>query len=399
MTSDNQTPLPSRILTFGSEQRPVDIGQYAMVACDVPLQLESGQQLSNIPVAYQTYGRLSPRRDNAILLCHALTGDQFAAGTHPVTLRPGWWDAMIGPGRPFDTERYFIICSNVLGGCMGTLGPKDTNPATGKPYGLDFPVITIADMVAVQHRLITEVLKIDQLACVVGGSMGGMQALEWGRRYPKAMRGVLAAATSWRHSPQNIAFHEVGRQAVMADPEWHHGRYIQERTFPARGLAVARMTAHVTYLSEQALQQKFGRKLQNRSQISFGFDADFQVESYLRHQGKAFVDRFDPNSYLYITRAVDYFDLASDSEGMLAEAFRRTAVKFCLVSFTSDWLFPPAESRQLVRALSAAAAKVAYVEIESDKGHDAFLLDEPLFSNAISGFLEGLKLEYEEYAA
>ena len=355
---------------------------------DKPLRLDGSARLAPVEIAYETYGALDAERSNAILVCHALTGDQHLANTHPVTGKGGWWDTMVGPGRPIDTERYFVICTNVIGACMGSSGPASTNPATGEPWGLDFPVITIRDMVRAQAMLIDH-LGIDTLFAVAGGSMGGMQVLQWTASYPERVFSALPLATATRHSAQNIAFHEVGRQAIMADPEWKGGDYRLHQTVPARGLAVARMTAHITYLSEQALQRKFGRNLQNRDALGFGFDADFQVESYLRHQGSTFVDRFDANSYLYITRAMDYFDLAGAHGGVLANAFRGSATRFCLMSFTSDWLFPTRESREIVHALNAAAANVSFVEVDSDKGHDAFLLDEPEMFRTLSGFLKG----------
>jgi homoserine O-acetyltransferase len=293
----------------------------------------------------------------------------------------------VGPGLPFDTDRYFVICSNVLGGCMGTTGPKEADPRTGKPYGLGFPVITVGDMVRAQKLLIDH-LGIEQLFCVTGGSMGAMQALQWAAAYPQAVFAAVPIAGASRHTAQNIAFHEVGRQAIMADPDWCGGDYQVQGRNPSRGLAVARMAAHITYLSEAALHRKFGRNLQDRSTVTYGFDADFQVESYLRYQGSSFVDRFDANSYLYITRAMDYFDLAVEF-GSVPNAFRGTPVRFCLVSFTSDWLFPTSESRAIVHALNAVAANVSFVEIESDKGHDAFLLEEPEFFTTLRGFLDG----------
>ncbi len=355
---------------------------------DRPIRLDCGVELGPITVAYQTYGRLNADKSNAILICHALTGDHYVADPHPITGKPGWWSELVGPGRVFDTDRYFLICSNVLGGCMGTTGPADVNPATGQPWGLSFPVITIGDMVQVQARLV-DYLGIGQLFCVVGGSMGGMQVLEWAQNYPDRVFSAIPIAAAARHSAQNIAFHEVGRQAIVADPDWCDGNYLLEGKRPHRGLAVARMAAHITYLSEPALHQKFGRNLQNRDTVAYGFDADFQVESYLRHQGSTFVDRFDANSYLYITRAMDYFDLAAENGGTLANAFRGTRTRFCVISFTSDWLFPTSESRAVVQALNAVAANVSFVEIKSDKGHDAFLLDEPEFHAALTGFLEG----------
>ncbi|MBM3512532.1 MAG: homoserine O-acetyltransferase [Alphaproteobacteria bacterium] len=358
------------------------------VTLTAPLVLQSGESLAPVTLAYQTYGTLNAAKSNAILVCHALTMDQFVCGVHPVTGKRGWGEDIVGPGKVIDTNRYFIVCANVLGGCMGSTGPKEINPTTGRAWGLRFPVITIRDMVLAQAKLLDH-LGIEKLLCVIGGSMGAMQALEWAVRFPHRVYSVAPIAGSYRHSAQNIAFHEVGRQAIMADPDWAHGNYLEQGSVPKRGLAVARMAAHITYLSEKALHQKFGRRLQNRDALSYGFDADFQVESYLRHQGASFVDRFDANSYLYITRAMDYFDLAAENGGVLANAFKGSNVRYMLISFTSDWLFPTEESRAIVRALNAAAANVSFVEIESDKGHDAFLLDEPEFHKTLQGFLDG----------
>jgi homoserine O-acetyltransferase len=354
---------------------------------DEPLHLDAGSELAPLTVAYQTYGTLDAERRNAVLICHALTGDQHVANRHPVTGKPGWWEIMIGPGKPIDTDRYFVVCANVLGGCMGTTGPASSNPVTGEAYGLALPVITVRDMVRAQAKLIDH-LGIETLFAVVGGSMGGMQVLQWVASYPDRVFAAIPIATAAKHSAQNIAFHEVGRQAVMADPEWHHGRYLALGTSPRKGLAVARMAAHITYLSEAALHRKFGRTLQDREALGFGFDADFQVESYLRYQGSSFVDRFDANSYLYLTRAMDYFDLAADHGGVLAKAFAGVKTRVCVVSFTSDWLFPTADSRQIVHALVAGNAPVSFVEIETDKGHDAFLLWEPELFATVRGFLE-----------
>jgi len=356
--------------------------------------LDCGLSLPSMDAAYRTYGTLNAARNNAILVCHALTGDQYVAETHPVTGKPGWWDAVVGPGLPVDTDRYFVICANVLGGCMGSTGPRssraDSDPPV--PWGTDFPPVTIRDMVRAQKMLIDH-LGIERLFAVIGGSMGGMQALQWAADYPDAVFAAVPVATAAYHSAQNIAFHEVGRQAIFADPDWQGGRYWETGTIPARGLAVARMCAHITYLSEQALTRKFGRRLQNAPKNpmeAIGLFGDmFEVESYLRHQGSTFVNRFDANSYLTITRAMDFFDLATDHGGDLAAAFRGTKTRFCLVSFTSDWLFPTSESRTIARALNQAAANVSFVEIPSDKGHDAFLLDEPDFHRMLAGFLEG----------
>jgi homoserine O-acetyltransferase/O-succinyltransferase len=352
-----------------------------------PLVMDAGVALAPWQIAYQTYGSLNRDRSNAVLICHALTGDQHVANMNPVTGKPGWWTTMVGPGRPVDTDRFFVICANVVGGCMGTTGPASNNPATGEPYALDFPVVTVRDMVRAQAALLDR-LGIESLFCVVGGSMGGMQVLQWAASYPERVFSALPIATSARHSAQNIAFHEVGRQAVMADPDWRGGRYLKEGTRPAKGLAVARMGAHITYLSEVALHRKFGRNFQDRSAPTFSFNADFQIESYLRHQGLSFVERFDANSYLYVTRAMDYFDIAAEHGGSLARAFKGTATRFCVISFTSDWLFPTSDSRALVHALNAAAASVGFVEVESDKGHDAFLLEEPEMFAAARGFID-----------
>ena len=350
------------------------------------LRLDSGARLAPLEIAYNTYGRLNAERSNAVLVCHALTGDQHVASIHPTTGKPGWWGRVVGPGKPLDPARHFIVCSNVIGGCMGSTGPASIDPKTGKPYGLAFPVITIADMVRAQAMLV-EALGIETLFAVIGGSMGGMQVLQWAADYPEKLFSAVCIAAAPRHSAQNIAFHEVGRQAIMADPDWRGGAYEPAGVRPEKGLAVARMAAHITYLSEAALQRKFGRELQ-RDGLSWGFDADFQVESYLRHQGASFVDRFDANSYLYITRAMDYFDLAARHGGSLTEAFRKArAVRFCVLSFSSDWLYSTAESRAVVRALNAAGCRASFAEIESDKGHDAFLLDEPQLDATLRGFL------------
>ena len=366
----------------------VQTGQSVELGREVPLELDCGVSLGPFTLAYQTYGTLNAERSNAVLLCHALTGDQFVLGPHPVTGKPGWWEMMVGPGKTFDTDRYFVICCNVLGGCMGTVGPREINPATGRRWGLDFPVITIRDMVKAQAMLLDH-LGIEQLFCVSGGSMGGMQVLQWVASFPERCFTAVPIACAAKHSAQNIALNEVGRQAIMADPEWREGRYQELGTNPVGGLAVARMAAHITYLSEAALHRKFGRALQDRSNVTYGFDADFQVESYLRHQGQSFVERFDANSYLYITRAMDYFDLAAEYDGVLANAFRGAETRFCVISFTSDWLYPTSENRAFVRALAAVAANVSFVEVVSDKGHDAFLLDEPDMFETLRGFLSG----------
>jgi homoserine O-acetyltransferase len=370
---DADHPRDSEVVVFGPDR---------------PLALDAGVSLSPFQIAYKTYGTLNAARTNAVLVCHALTGDQHVSSRHPVTKKQGWWETLVGPGKPIDTDRYFVICTNVIGGCMGSTGPASTNATTGKPWGLGLPVITIRDMVRAQAMLLDH-LGIDSLFAVVGGSMGGMQVLQWAASFPQRVFAALPIAAATRHSAQNIAFHEVGRQAIMADPEWRGGRYLVEEANPRRGLAVARMGAHITYLSDAALHRKFGRKFQDRDNPTFSFDADFEVESYLRHQGISFVERFDANSYLYLTRAMDYFDLAADHNGVLANAFKDTPTRFCVISFTSDWLFPTSDSRAIVHALNAAGARVSFAEIETDKGHDAFLLDEPELFAIVRGFLEG----------
>ena len=328
----NENPAAERFADRAKRQAQTANPQSEIVhfPADEPLPLDSGASLAPLSIAYQTYGTLNADKSNLMLVCHALTGDQHAANLHPLTGKPGWWDTMIGPGKPIDTDRYFVLCPNVIGGCMGSTGPSSINPATGQPYGPDFPVITVRDMVRAQARLLDH-LGIDQILSVIGGSMGGMQVLEWAASYKDRVFSAVPIACAARHSSQNIAFHEVGRQAVMADPDWREGRYLDEGKSPRKGLAVARMAAHITYLSDATLHEKFGRKLQDREKIAFGFDADFQVESYLRHQGMAFVDRFDANSYLYITRAMDYFDIAADHGGVLANAFAGTKTRFCLM--------------------------------------------------------------------
>ncbi|MBX6375331.1 MAG: homoserine O-acetyltransferase [Acetobacteraceae bacterium] len=372
---------------------PFPVVDHQRVVFPDGLALDCGAVVRPLVVAYRTYGRLNADRTNAVLVCHALTGDQYVAETHPVTGRPGWWENVVGPGRPIDTDRFFVICANVLGGCMGSTGPREEmtdaeGRGLGRPWGTDFPLVTIRDMVRAQKRLVTDHLGIERLLCVVGGSMGGMQVLEWAAEYPDVVFAAAPIATAAHHSAQNIAFHEVGRAAIHADPDWAGGRYWETGRVPAKGLSVARMVAHITYLSEQALTRKFGRRLRGASTLTFLEDV-FEVESYLRHQGSTFVRRFDANSYLTITRAMDYFDLAAEHGGELANAFRGTRTRFFVASFSSDWLFPTSESRALVRALNAAAANVSFVEITSDKGHDAFLLDEPDFHRALGGFLRG----------
>lgn len=354
-----------------------------------PLPLDCGQGLDGVRIAYETYGTLSPAADNAVLICHATTGDQHVASPHPITGKPGWWDRMVGPGKPIDTDRFYVICPNVLGSCMGTTGPASPSP-DGQPWAMRFPVITIRDMVRA-HMVLLDALGVERLHGVVGGSMGGMQALSLAVHWPERVERVMVIAATGEMPAQNIAFQEVGRQAIMADPNWQGGAYYGTGKSPDSGLAVARMAAHITYLSEATLSEKFGRRLQDREAKSFGFDADFQVESYLRYQGESFTGRFDANSYLYITRAMSYFDLAEEcaqnGEGRLADAFKGCKARFCLVSFDTDWLYPTVESRKLAHALNAAGAPVSFVELAASFGHDSFLLDVPELDRVIAGFL------------
>ena len=352
-----------------------------------PLTLDCGKIINNYPIAYETYGTLNEKKDNAILAFHALTGDQFVSGTNPITNKSGWWSYAVGPGKAIDTKKFFVICANVIGGCMGSYGPDSIDPTTSKTLGTNFPVITINDMVNAQYNLL-EFFKIDQLFCITGGSMGGMQVLQFVANYPNKAKTAIPIACTASHSAQNIALNELGRQAIMADQNWNKGNYFNTSSSPDKGLAVARMAAHITYLSKKGLQEKFGRKLQERDDLKFSFDADFQIESYLRHQGSVFVDRFDANSYLYITRAMDYFDLIKQYNGNLSEAFKTSKTKFFIISFTSDWLYPTPENKEIVIALNSAGADVGFIEITSDKGHDSFLLDVPDFLKSIKNFLE-----------
>ena len=360
-----------------------------------PLKLDCGKTINNFPLAYETYGSLNKNKDNAILVFHALTGDQFVTGINPVTKKDGWWSYAVGPNKSIDTNKYFVICANVIGGCMGSFGPSHKNPETNKIYGTDFPVITINDMVNAQINLLDH-FKIEKLFSLVGGSMGGMQVLQFISNYPDKARTVIPIACTSSHSAQNIAFNELGRQAIASDYNWSEGKYLSNNTLPDKGLSVARMAAHITYLSKKGLQEKFGRKLQERDALKFGFDADFQIESYLRYQGSVFVDRFDANSYLYITRAMDYFDLVKQFDGNLSNAFKKTKAKFFIISFTSDWLYPTQENKDIVIALNAIGANVGFVEIKSDKGHDSFLLDVPDFLKTLKNFLDKSYLERKE---
>ena len=357
---------------------------------DEPFCLESGATLSPVTIAYETYGSLNSDRSNAILICHALSGSGHAAGYHDKDeAKPGWWDDCIGPGKAFDTNKLFVICSNVLGSCYGSTGPGSLNSATGKPYGLHFPVVTVGDMVRTQVKLIDH-LQIEQLLRVAGGSMGGMQVLEWAVRFPDRTKSAIPLATTAHHSPMLIAFSEVGRQAIYADPYWNEGDYYDAFQKPDAGLAVARMVGHITYLSEASMHQKFGRRLQDLERYGYEFNTEFEIESYLKYNGNSFTQRFDANSYLYVTKAMDYFDL-SQSTGSLAAAFAHsTSVTFLVVSFTSDWLYPSYHSKELVSALTAAGADVTYLDIKSSWGHDAFLLEVETMTGLLGSFLDRL---------
>lgn len=375
--------------------------QHFTFAEDASFALESGALLGPVTLAYQTYGRLNADRSNAILVLHALSGGAHAAGYRDAEdAKPGWWDSAIGPGKAFDTNRFFVICSNVIGSCYGSTGPASIYPATGKPYGLAFPVVTIGDMVRAQERLIDH-LGIERLLCVVGGSMGGMQVLEWAAHHPRRIRAAIPLATTARSNAMQIALSEVGRQAIYADPAWQGGNYYLGDRRPDAGLAVARMIAHITYLSEEAMHRKFGRRLQGREQCGYQFRTEFQVESYLLHQGLSFTQRFDANSYLYITKAMDYFDLGQSStpgsgapDHSLATAFANAReVKFLVVSFTSDWLYPTHQSREIVSALTAAGADVSYLDIESSAGHDAFLVEVYTMNRLLGSFMARLARE------
>lgn len=370
------------------------IQKNASLECDIAVfsnmdcKLDSGFNLKDFQIAFKTFGNLNANKDNAILICHALTGDQYVSETNPITKKDGWWSRMVGVNKPIDTNKYYVICSNVIGGCAGTTGPKEINFQTNVPYGREFPAVTVRDMVKIQNYLI-ETLSIEKLFAVVGGSMGAMQALQWTIDYPQKIQNVIHIAGALKHSAQNIAFHEVGRQAIMNDPNWNKGGYNKNNVIPERGLAVARMIAHITYLSDDAMHRKFGRKLQSRDIISFGFDADFQIESYLRHQGRSFVERFDANSYLYLTRAMDYFDLEKKfSTAIEFSPIPNQHIRYLIISFTSDWLFPTSENRKIVKTLNYFTRNVSFTEIETDKGHDSFLLDEPELDSIIKGFLD-----------
>jgi homoserine O-acetyltransferase len=367
--------------------------KYFTFAQDAPMPLDSGESLGPITLAYETYGALNADRSNAILIVHALSGDAHAAGYRsPDDNQPGWWDDCIGPGKAFDTNKFCVICSNIIGGCQGSTGPSSVNPQTGKPYGLSFPVVTVNDIVRAQRHLIDH-LGIEKLLAIAGGSMGGMQVLQWCVSYPERVRAALPLATTARHSPMLIAFSEVGRQAIYADPNWNNGDYY-DGFRPNAGLALARMIGHITYLSEESMHRKFGRRLQDGDPFGFDFGSQFAVEGYLRHKGNRFTQRFDANSYLYITKAMDYFDLAN-GHGNLAAAFAKSAgIVYLVVSFTSDWLYPTYHSKELVSALTAIGADVTYCNLESTWGHDAFLLEVDTMTELISTFLNRIVSEF-----
>ncbi|AMD17587.1 MetX [Methanobrevibacter sp. YE315] len=361
-----------------------------------PIDLDSGKVLEEVTIAYETYGELNKDKSNAILICHALTGDAHAAGWHKGDKKPGWWEIVIGPGKALDSEKYFIICSNVLGGCKGTTGPSSINPDTGKEYGLDFPVITIRDMVNVQKKLVDH-FNIKQLYAVIGGSMGGMQVLEWMVSYPKMMKKAIPIATAAMSYPQQIAFNAVGRQSIFSDPCWNGGNYYESGQIPRNGLSLARMIAHITYLSDESMDIKFGRGLQDKDEISYDFTVDFQVESYLKYQGESFVKRFDANSYLYITKAVDLFDLSINDS--LIDGLKDVEAKIEVISVDTDWLYPTEQSTEIVTALNANEVDVSFSEIKSNYGHDAFLLEKGqlnyIFSNFLSdNVVEDLMMEH-----
>ena len=355
-----------------------------------PITLDSGKTLEKVTVAYETYGELNKEKTNAILICHALTGDAHAAGWHEGDRKPGWWEIVIGPGKALDTEKFFIICSNVLGGCKGTTGPSSINPETGKQYGLDFPVITIRDMVKVQKKLVDS-FGISQLYAIIGGSMGGMQVLDWMVTYPAMMKKAVPIATTGLSSPQQIAFNEVGRQAIFSDPNWNNGNYYETGKIPENGLSLARMIAHITYLSDESMDIKFGRDLQDKEEISYDFSIDFQVESYLKHQGETFVKRFDANSYLFITKAVDLFDLSVNDS--LIDGLKEVECKTEVISVDSDWLYPTEQSTELVTALNVNNVEVSFSEIKSNYGHDAFLLERGQLNHILSKFLSSSIVE------
>ena len=390
MSIDDEIPIADAS-RFGGPQSVGLVRPQTFTFAEPPdaMELDCGRRLGPVTLAYETYGTLSPERDNAVLVVHALSGDAHVAGYHaPDDRKPGWWDLAVGPGKPFDTTRYFVVCSNIIGGCKGSTGPSSTNPATGRPWGPEFPIVTIADMVRAQKRLVDH-LGIRRLLSIVGGSMGGFQVLEWAVRYPECVASAIPIATSARLNAQGIAFDEVGRQAIMADPNWRGGDYYGQEA-PRAGLAIARMIGHITYLSDREMHEKFGRRLQERDAFGYDFKTEFEVESYLRYQGDSFVRRFDANSYLYITKAMDYFDLAA-GRGSLVEALQDVSADFLVVSIASDWLFPTYQSKEIVRALKANGVPTTFMELDSPYGHDAFLLPSAQLAEGLAGFLANVQ--------
>jgi homoserine O-acetyltransferase/O-succinyltransferase len=387
MSIDEDVPISEGSRLGGPDS--VGLVEAKTLALPLPaggLELECGQRLPQVTLAYETYGTLSPERDNAVLICHALSGDAHVAGYHsPEDRKPGWWDLYVGPGKAIDTKKYFVICSNILGGCKGTTGPSSLDPATGRPYGLKFPMVTIGDMVRTQKMLLDH-LGVPRLLAVTGGSMGGFQVLDWVVRYPDVVASAIPTATAARLSAQGIAFNEVGRQAIMADPNWRRGDYYGA-TAPLAGLAIARMIGHITYLSDAQMHEKFGRRLQQRKAFGYDFQVEFEVESYLRYQGDSFVRRFDANSYLYITKAMDYFDLTGPGRSV-AQAFEGARAEFMVFSINSDWLFPTYQAKEIVRALKAHGLPTTFLELDAPYGHDSFFLPNKPMADAIAGFLE-----------
>lgn len=370
---------------FGPDYKEIEIGDIADMTPETPVTLDCGARAGRYPLAFRTYGELNEEKSNAVWVFHPLTADQYLAETHPVTGKPGWWSAAVGPGKAVDTNRFFVICANLPGGCMGSWGPKSVNPETGEPYALSFPVLTMRDMARLQKPL-ADALGITRFYAVIGASMGAMAALEWAEMYPESAERLIIVAGGYRQTPQNIAFNEVGRQAVTADPEWRGGNYLTEKTFPEKGLAVGRMSAYVSFLSRDAIEKKFGRFLQEGDRPAYGFGADFRIESYLRHQGAAFVARFDPNAFLYLTRATDYYDITRHGEvSPVALMAKLKHMRVTFFSFSSDWRCPTKETKKLIHAGMAAGIDISGVEIDTDKGHDAFLLDEPAFFDVLAG--------------
>ncbi len=372
--------------TVAAQDGEIGLVEYHDFVCERPFEFECERVIPSYQIRYETYGRLNASKTNAILICHALSGDHHCAGVHSLSDRKsGWWNNMIGPGKPIDTTRFFVICSNCLGGCQGSTGPASINPVDGKPYNLDFPFVTIRDMVRAQ-KVLMDHLGVNQLRAVVGGSMGGMQVLQWALEYPDFVRAIIPMATTSRQGSQTIAFNEVGRQAIMRDPEWKGGDYEQGEG-PRVGLAIARMMAHITYLSDKGMERKFGRRLRGEASGGLSFDAAFEVESYLRHQGQSFINRFDANTYLYFTRALDYFDLSA-THGSLEEAFSGMKARALIIGFTSDWLFPPEQNRMIVHAMLRAGKAASYAEVKMDFGHDSFLVDSPMLYQLVRAFLK-----------